>query len=131
MLHLNLTLLLVLVLGSGLGAAFPQDTLKKSCSLSKYQFLVPHELKAVQKMKEQFVSAAGNRGLWAGGGQGTADAKFETPSDKVDVFCNSLGMRKMFSKGVLRTKKDVGPNFVLVSNPSRLTGIAQHRQKSR
>uniref|UniRef100_A0A8C0BG77 IFNL3 protein n=1 Tax=Buteo japonicus TaxID=224669 RepID=A0A8C0BG77_9AVES len=54
MLHLNLTLLLVLVLGSGLGAAFPQDTLKKSCSLSKYQFLVPHELKAVQKMKEQF-----------------------------------------------------------------------------
>ncbi|KAM9631424.1 interferon lambda-3-like isoform 2-T2 [Morphnus guianensis] len=54
MLHLDLTLLLALVLGSGLGAAFPQDALKKSCSLSKYQFLVPHELKAVQKMKEQF-----------------------------------------------------------------------------
>lgn len=108
MLHLNLTLLLVLVLGSGLGAAFPQDTLKKSCSLSKYQFLVPHELKAVQKMKEQFVSAAGNRGLWAGGGQGRADAKFETPSDKVDVFCNSLGMRRMFSKGVLGQRRMLG-----------------------
>uniref|UniRef100_A0A663FCB7 Interferon lambda-3-like n=1 Tax=Aquila chrysaetos chrysaetos TaxID=223781 RepID=A0A663FCB7_AQUCH len=63
MLHLDLTLLLALVLGAGLGAAFPQDALKKSCSLSKYQFLVPHELKAVQKMKEQFVSAAGNRGV--------------------------------------------------------------------
>ncbi|XP_032866622.2 LOW QUALITY PROTEIN: interferon lambda-3-like [Tyto alba] len=32
----------------------PPNVLKKSCSLSKYQFLVPHELKAVQKMKEQF-----------------------------------------------------------------------------
>ncbi|NWH52183.1 IFNL3 protein, partial [Fregata magnificens] len=45
---------LALVLVASLGAAFPQDALKKSCSLSKYQFLVPHELKAVQKMKEQF-----------------------------------------------------------------------------
>ncbi|NXX61242.1 IFNL3 protein, partial [Scopus umbretta] len=54
MLHLGFTALLALVLGAGLGAAFPQDALKKSCSLSKYQFLVPHELKAVQKMKDQF-----------------------------------------------------------------------------
>ncbi|NXH70119.1 IFNL3 protein, partial [Hydrobates tethys] len=54
MLCLGFTPLLALVLGASLGAAFPQDALKKSCSLSKYQFLVPHELKAVQKMKEQF-----------------------------------------------------------------------------
>ncbi|NXV99112.1 IFNL3 protein, partial [Fregetta grallaria] len=54
MLHLGFTPLLALVLGASLGAAFPQNALKKSCSLSKYQFLVPHELKAVQKMKEQF-----------------------------------------------------------------------------
>ncbi|NXS39845.1 IFNL3 protein, partial [Balaeniceps rex] len=54
MLRLGFTPLLVLVLGTSPGAAFPQDALKKSCSLSKYQFLVPHELKAVQKMKDQF-----------------------------------------------------------------------------
>ncbi|NXF44067.1 IFNL3 protein, partial [Oceanites oceanicus] len=54
MLRLGFTPLLALVLGGSLGAAFPQNALKKSCSLSKYQFLVPHELKAVQKMKEQF-----------------------------------------------------------------------------
>ncbi|KAM6268744.1 interferon lambda-3-like [Porphyrio hochstetteri] len=54
MLHLSFALLLSVVLGYGLGAAFPRDTLKKNFSLSKYQFLVPHELKAVQKMKEQF-----------------------------------------------------------------------------
>ncbi|NXE27530.1 IFNL3 protein, partial [Ardeotis kori] len=52
--HLGFMLLLALALGASLGAAFPRDALKKSCSLSKYQFLVPHELKAVQKMKEQF-----------------------------------------------------------------------------
>ncbi|XP_075567680.1 interferon lambda-3-like [Pelecanus crispus] len=51
--HLGFTPLLVLALGASLGAAFPQGTLK-SCSLSKYQFPVPHELKAVQKMKDQF-----------------------------------------------------------------------------
>ncbi|NWS71868.1 IFNL3 protein, partial [Crotophaga sulcirostris] len=51
---LRLYLTLVLVLGASLGAAFPTDKPKKSCSLSKYRFLVPHELKAVQKMKEQF-----------------------------------------------------------------------------
>ncbi|NWS50896.1 IFNL3 protein, partial [Probosciger aterrimus] len=54
MLCLSFTLLLALVVGTSLGAAIPQDALKKSCSLSKYQFLVPHELKAVQKMKEHF-----------------------------------------------------------------------------
>ncbi|NXX82106.1 IFNL3 protein, partial [Urocolius indicus] len=51
---LGFTLLLVLALGASLGAAFPWGTLKNGCSLSKYQFLVPHELKAVQRMKEQF-----------------------------------------------------------------------------
>ncbi|NWX49056.1 IFNL3 protein, partial [Steatornis caripensis] len=54
MLSFGFTPLLALVLGASLGAAFPQGTLKKSCSLSKYQFLMPHELKAVQKMKEEF-----------------------------------------------------------------------------
>ncbi|XP_009885893.1 PREDICTED: interferon lambda-3-like [Charadrius vociferus] len=54
MLHLSFFPLLVLLLVATLGAAFPKDALKKSCSLFKYQFLVPHELKAMQKMKEQF-----------------------------------------------------------------------------
>ncbi|XP_075287180.1 interferon lambda-3-like [Opisthocomus hoazin] len=54
MLHLGVAPLLLLVLGASLGAAFPRGALKKSCSLSKYQFLEPSELKAVQKMKEQF-----------------------------------------------------------------------------
>uniref|UniRef100_A0A8C4TWV2 IFNL3 protein n=1 Tax=Falco tinnunculus TaxID=100819 RepID=A0A8C4TWV2_FALTI len=54
MLCLGFTPLLALVLGASLGVAFPQDALKKSCSLSKYQFPVPHELKAVQKMKVHF-----------------------------------------------------------------------------
>ncbi|KAM6131646.1 interferon lambda-3-like [Phoenicopterus ruber ruber] len=54
MLRLSFTPLLMLVLGASLGAAFPQNAPKKSCSLSKYQFLVPHEMKAVWKMKEQF-----------------------------------------------------------------------------
>ncbi|XP_057268371.1 interferon lambda-3-like [Pezoporus wallicus] len=54
MLCLSFILLLALVVGTSLGAAIPQDALKRSCSLSKYQFLVPHELKAVQKMKEHF-----------------------------------------------------------------------------
>ncbi|NXX91086.1 IFNL3 protein, partial [Centropus bengalensis] len=54
MLHLSFPPLLALVLSASLGAALPVDQVKKSCSLSKYQFLVPHELKAVQKMKEQF-----------------------------------------------------------------------------
>ena len=100
MVHLGFTPLLALVLGASLGAAFPHDALKKSCSLSKYQFLVPHELKAVQKMKEQFVSTAGNGELWAGGGQGRGDAEFESQRDKADVSCSSLGTRRKFSKGV-------------------------------
>ncbi|NXP76871.1 IFNL3 protein, partial [Ramphastos sulfuratus] len=54
MLGLNFILLIVLLLGAGLGDAFPSDALKKTCSLSKYQFLVPRELKAVQKMQQQF-----------------------------------------------------------------------------
>ncbi|KAM9009894.1 interferon lambda-3-like isoform 2-T2 [Ara ararauna] len=54
MLCLSFILMLVLVVGTSLGAAIPQDALKQSCSLSKYQFLVPRELKAVQKMKEHF-----------------------------------------------------------------------------
>ncbi|KAM9287327.1 interferon lambda-3-like [Morus bassanus] len=59
MLHLAFTPLLALVLGASLGAAFPHDALKKSCSLSKYQFLEPHELKAVRKMTEQFEDIRG------------------------------------------------------------------------
>ncbi|XP_009633775.1 interferon lambda-3-like [Egretta garzetta] len=53
MLCLGFAPLLALVLGATLGAAFPQQA-PKSCSLSKYQFLVPHELKAVKKMKDHF-----------------------------------------------------------------------------
>ncbi|NXG61394.1 IFNL3 protein, partial [Hemiprocne comata] len=54
MLHLGLPPLLVLALVASLAAAFHRNALKQSCSLSKYQFLLPQELKAVQKMKEQF-----------------------------------------------------------------------------
>ncbi|XP_010131651.1 PREDICTED: interferon lambda-3-like [Buceros rhinoceros silvestris] len=54
---LCLGFILLLVLESSLGAAFPRDALKKSCSLSKYQFLAPRELDAVQKMKDQFKNA--------------------------------------------------------------------------
>lgn len=100
MLCLSFTSLLVLVLGVSLGAAFPQGALKKSCSLSKYKFIMRHEMKAARKMTEHFVSTTGNRGLWAGGGQCREDAEFETLGDKVDVFEGSLGMRRMFSKGV-------------------------------
>ncbi|XP_062435341.1 interferon lambda-3-like [Rhea pennata] len=45
--------LLLLLLASLVGA-FPHDTLRKSCGLSKYRFLLPSELKAVQNLKEQF-----------------------------------------------------------------------------
>ncbi|NXW60909.1 IFNL3 protein, partial [Eurystomus gularis] len=50
------TLLLALLLGASLGATLPREprTLLQTCSLSKYQFLAPHELKAMWKMKEQF-----------------------------------------------------------------------------
>ncbi|NXT34438.1 IFNL3 protein, partial [Pelecanoides urinatrix] len=56
MLHLGFTPLLALVLGASLGAAFPLDALKKSCSLSKYRFIEPRELEAVENMMKQFVS---------------------------------------------------------------------------
>uniref|UniRef100_A0A8C3EVI0 Uncharacterized protein n=1 Tax=Corvus moneduloides TaxID=1196302 RepID=A0A8C3EVI0_CORMO len=64
MLCLSLTPLLVLVLGVSLGAAFPHDTLRKGCRLSKYQNIAPEEQKAVDKMRKEFVSTAGNRGQW-------------------------------------------------------------------
>ncbi|PKK29680.1 interferon lambda-3 [Columba livia] len=54
MLCLSFTSLLVLVLGVSLGAAFPQGALKKSCSLSKYKFIMRHEMKAARKMTEHF-----------------------------------------------------------------------------
>ncbi|XP_009869323.1 PREDICTED: interferon lambda-3-like [Apaloderma vittatum] len=54
MLCLGFTSLLVLVLGTSSGTAFPRDALKKGCSLSKYRFPVPHELQAVWKLKKQF-----------------------------------------------------------------------------
>ncbi|NXS94762.1 IFNL3 protein, partial [Jacana jacana] len=47
-------LLLAMLLAANLGAAFPQDALKKGCSLFKYHFLEPHEMKAMQKMKDHF-----------------------------------------------------------------------------
>ena len=50
----GVTIILVGTLGSLLVGAFPQVTPKKSCSLSKYQFPAPLELKAVWRMKEQF-----------------------------------------------------------------------------
>nr|AYD60588.1 interferon lambda-3 [Gallus gallus] len=50
----GVTIILVGTLGSLLVGAFPQVTPKKSCSLSKYQFPAPSELKAVWRMKEQF-----------------------------------------------------------------------------
>ncbi|XP_074948684.1 interferon lambda-3-like [Phalacrocorax aristotelis] len=57
--HLAFIPLLVMALGASLGAAFPHDALKNSCGLSKYQFLEPHELKAVRKMTEQFEDIMG------------------------------------------------------------------------
>ncbi|XP_021255213.1 interferon lambda-3 [Numida meleagris] len=54
MVHCGVTVMLVGTLGALLVGAFPRSTSKKSCSLSKYQFPVPSELKAVQRMKEQF-----------------------------------------------------------------------------
>lgn len=125
MLCLGFAPLLALVLGATLGAAFPQQA-PKSCSLSKYQFLVPHELKAVKKMKDQFVSTNWQRG--ATGWRGMPNSR-------------SWVTRWMFSAAnwgrggcfprEFGDKEDAGPNFVLVSNPSRLTGFAQRCQKSR
>ncbi|XP_068877570.1 interferon lambda-3-like isoform X1 [Aphelocoma coerulescens] len=56
MLCFSLTPLLVLVLGVSLGAAFPHDTLRKGCRLSKYQNIAPEEQKAVDKMRKEFVN---------------------------------------------------------------------------
>lgn len=75
---LSLTPLLVLVLGVSLGAAFPHHTLRKDCSLSKYQTIASEEKEAMDKMRQEFVSTAGNAGLWAGRGQGRGDAEFNT-----------------------------------------------------
>ncbi|XP_033371973.1 interferon lambda-1 [Parus major] len=65
---LSLSSLLVLVLGVSLGASFPHDTLRNDCRLSKYQNIAPEEKKAVDKMRQEFVSIAGDRGLRAGRG---------------------------------------------------------------
>ncbi|NXP64092.1 IFNL3 protein, partial [Chloropsis cyanopogon] len=54
MLRLSLTPLLVLVLGVSLGAAFPHDTLRKGCRLSKYQNIAHKEQQAVDKMRQEF-----------------------------------------------------------------------------
>ncbi|NXB69792.1 IFNL3 protein, partial [Donacobius atricapilla] len=56
MLCLSLTPLLLLVLGVSLGAAFPHDTLRKGCRLSKYQNIAQEEQKAVDKMRQEFVN---------------------------------------------------------------------------
>ncbi|NXG27730.1 IFNL3 protein, partial [Dromaius novaehollandiae] len=53
---LPLPLLLLAALGPSPAGAFPRGTPRhRSCGLSKYRFLLPAELKAVQKMKEDFV----------------------------------------------------------------------------
>ncbi|NXS62461.1 IFNL3 protein, partial [Brachypteracias leptosomus] len=56
MLHLSITSLLALLLWASLGDTFPRKTpaLPQPCSLSKYQFLAPRELKAMKKMMEHF-----------------------------------------------------------------------------
>ncbi|NXY55298.1 IFNL3 protein, partial [Callaeas wilsoni] len=59
MLCLNLTLVLVLVLGVSLGTAFPHDTLRKGCRLSKYQNIAHEEQKAADNMRKQFVISLG------------------------------------------------------------------------
>ncbi|XP_005049099.1 PREDICTED: interferon lambda-3-like [Ficedula albicollis] len=54
-LSLTPVLVLVLVLGVSLGAAFPHDTLRKGCRLSKYQNIAHEEQKAVDKMRQEFL----------------------------------------------------------------------------
>uniref|UniRef100_A0A8C3Y1Z9 IFNL3 protein n=1 Tax=Catharus ustulatus TaxID=91951 RepID=A0A8C3Y1Z9_CATUS len=63
-LSLTPLLVLVLVLGVSLGAAFPHHTLRKDCSLSKYQTIASEEKEAMDKMRQEFVSTAGSAGLW-------------------------------------------------------------------
>ncbi|NWU11154.1 IFNL3 protein, partial [Cephalopterus ornatus] len=55
MLCLRLTPLLLLVLGVSLGAAFPQDTLRKGCSLFKYKQVKVHKA-ALDRMQKAFQS---------------------------------------------------------------------------
>ncbi|NXQ50419.1 IFNL3 protein, partial [Catharus fuscescens] len=53
-LSLTPLLVLVLVLGVSLGAAFPHHTLRKDCSLSKYQTIASEEKEAMDKMRQKF-----------------------------------------------------------------------------
>lgn len=69
MLCLSLTPLLVLVLGVSLGAAFPHDTLRKGCRLSKYQNIAHEQKAAVDKMRQEFVSTMATRGCGLVGGK--------------------------------------------------------------
>uniref|UniRef100_A0A8C0TYZ1 Uncharacterized protein n=1 Tax=Cyanistes caeruleus TaxID=156563 RepID=A0A8C0TYZ1_CYACU len=64
-LSLSSLLSLVLVLGVSLGASLPHDVPRNGCRLSKYQNIAPEEKKAVDKMRQEFVSIAGDRGLRA------------------------------------------------------------------
>ncbi|XP_023786175.1 interferon lambda-3-like [Cyanistes caeruleus] len=68
-LSLSSLLSLVLVLGVSLGASLPHDVPRNGCRLSKYQNIAPEEKKAVDKMRQEFVSIAGDRGLRAGRGK--------------------------------------------------------------
>uniref|UniRef100_A0A8C0Z855 IFNL3 protein n=1 Tax=Cyanistes caeruleus TaxID=156563 RepID=A0A8C0Z855_CYACU len=61
-LSLSSLLSLVLVLGVSLGASLPHDVPRNGCRLSKYQNIAPEEKKAVDKMRQEFVSIAGDRG---------------------------------------------------------------------
>ncbi|XP_014807448.1 PREDICTED: interferon lambda-3-like [Calidris pugnax] len=54
MLRRGFVLLFAWLSAANFGAAFPQDALKKGCSLFKYRFLEPQEMKAMMKMKEHF-----------------------------------------------------------------------------
>ncbi|XP_074001947.1 interferon lambda-3-like [Numenius arquata] len=54
MLRLGFIVLFAWLSAANFGAAFPRDALKKGCSLFKYHFLEPHEMKAMRKMKEHF-----------------------------------------------------------------------------
>ncbi|NXU51513.1 IFNL3 protein, partial [Turnix velox] len=49
-----LALLPVATLGATLGATLPQDAPRKGCSLIKYRFLLPNEMKAMLEMRDYF-----------------------------------------------------------------------------
>uniref|UniRef100_A0A8C3JFD8 IFNL3 protein n=1 Tax=Calidris pygmaea TaxID=425635 RepID=A0A8C3JFD8_9CHAR len=55
MLRRGFVLLFAWLSAANFGAAFPQDALKKGCSLFKYRFLEPQEMKAMKKMTDHFV----------------------------------------------------------------------------